>query len=78
MDSSTSGNGEGMMYWIAVLITALPGTAAGARRLHDVGKSGWWQLLYFTVIGIIPLVIWMTTEGPKKNNLYGKLIKLKK
>ena len=78
MDSSTSGNGEGMMYWIAVLITALPGTAAGARRLHDVGKSGWWQLLYFTVIGIIPLVIWMTTEGTKKNNLYGKLIKLKK
>ena len=78
MDSSTGGNGEGMMYWIAVLVTALPGLAAGARRLHDVGKSGWWQLLYFTVIGIIPMVIWMTTEGNKKNNLYGKPIKLKK
>ncbi len=34
-----------------------------ARRLHDVNKSGWWQLLVFTLIGIIPLVIWMATEG---------------
>ena len=78
MDSSSGGNGEGMMYWIATLVTALPSLAAGARRLHDVDKSGWWQLLYITVIGIIPVVIWMATEGTKKNNLYGKPIKLKK
>mgnify|MGYP000539341806 FL=1 len=78
MDSSTGGNGEGMMYWIAVLVTALPGLAAGARRLHDVNKSGWWLLISFTIIGVIPLIIWMATEGTKKNNSHGKPIKLRK
>jgi uncharacterized membrane protein YhaH (DUF805 family) len=78
MDSSIGENGGGMMYGIATLATAIPGLAAGARRLHDVDKSGWWQLLYITLIGIIPLVIWMATVGTKKKNSYGKPIKLKK
>lgn len=34
--------------------TLLPSLAVGARRLHDIGKSGWWQL-----IGLIPLVGWI-------------------
>ena len=72
----TSGNG--MMYWIAILATLFPSIAAGARRLHDVNKSGWWQLLVFTLIGIIPLVIWMATEGTKKKNKHGQPIKIKK
>ena len=66
MDSSIGENGGGMMYGIATLATAIPGLAAGARRLHDVDKSGWWQLLYITLIGIIPLVIWMATVGTKQ------------
>ena len=72
----TSGNG--MMYWIAILATVCPSIAAGARRLHDINKSGWLQLLVFTLIGIIPLVIWMSTEGAKKKNKYGQPIKIKK
>ena len=39
------------VYFIVVLAFILPMLAAGARRLHDIGKSGWWLL-----IGIIPLV----------------------
>ena len=39
----TSGNG--MMYWLFTAATFFPAIAVGARRLHDVGKSGWWQLL---------------------------------
>jgi len=27
--------------------TFLPSIAVTARRLHDVDRSGWWQLLYF-------------------------------
>ena len=71
-------SGSGVMYWIAYAVVFLPSIAVGARRLHDVNKSGWWQLISLTVIGLIPLIIWMATEGTKKNNSYGKPIKLKK
>ncbi|MFN9728450.1 DUF805 domain-containing protein [Acidovorax sp.] len=36
----------------------LPGLAVGARRLHDIGRSGWWQLLYLTGIGVLLLLYW--------------------
>ena len=36
----------GSVFLIAML---LPQLAAGARRLHDIGKSGWWQLF-----GLVP------------------------
>jgi uncharacterized membrane protein YhaH (DUF805 family) len=37
--------------------TFLPSIAVTARRLHDVDRSGWWQLLYFLpVIGWIVLI----------------------
>ena len=36
---------------IAGLALLLPGLAAGSRRLHDSGKSGWFQLL-----GLIPFI----------------------
>jgi uncharacterized membrane protein YhaH (DUF805 family) len=39
---------------IASLALLLPGIGAGVRRLHDIGKSGWWIL-----IGLIPLIGWL-------------------
>ena len=36
----------------------LPSLAVGARRLHDIGKSGWWQLLMITGIGFLVLIYW--------------------
>ena len=71
-------SGNGMMYWIAYAVVFLPSISVGARRLHDVGKSGWWQLISITIIGIIPLIIWMASEGTKKSNSHGKPIKLKR
>jgi uncharacterized membrane protein YhaH (DUF805 family) len=35
-------------------VTLIPSLAIAARRLHDIGKSGWWQL-----IGIIPVIGWI-------------------
>jgi uncharacterized membrane protein YhaH (DUF805 family) len=42
-----------MLQGVASLALLLPGLGVGARRLHDIGKSGWFQLLWF-----IPLIGW--------------------
>ena len=43
---------------IFAIAIALPLLAAGSRRLHDSGKSGWWQLFILAPIaGIILLMI---------------------
>lgn len=36
------------------LATLIPSIAVIARRLHDIDKSGWWQL-----VGFIPLIGWI-------------------
>ena len=47
----------GSVFLIAML---LPLLAAGARRLHDIGKSAWWQLFMLApVAGIVLLgILW--------------------
>ena len=40
------------------LALLLPALAVGARRLHDIGRSGWWQLIMLTVIGLLLLIYW--------------------
>jgi len=52
------------------MVTLLPSLAVGCRRLHDVNKSGWWQLISLTVIGLIPLIIWLVSKPVKKKNNY--------
>ena len=54
------------------LVVFLPGIAVGVRRLHDINRSGWWLLLSFTVIGIIPLFIWAVSKGTEGKNRFGK------
>ena len=56
---------------ITSLILLLPSLAVAVRRLHDVGRSGWWILIAFTVIGIIPLLIWYVTDTKDEDNVYG-------
>ena len=54
----------------------LPSIAVCARRLHDIGKSGWLQLIQLIpIIGVIILIIWCATEGTKKKNEYSNLKK---
>jgi uncharacterized membrane protein YhaH (DUF805 family) len=61
---------------VAFLAIAFPTMAVGARRLHDIDKSGWNQLWAFTIIGMIPLIIWFCTEGTKEANKFGDPIDL--
>jgi uncharacterized membrane protein YhaH (DUF805 family) len=56
--------GIGALQNIFSLATFIPGLALGARRLHDIGKSGWWQLLWFAIIvGWIILIVWHIRPG---------------
>ena len=50
------------LFYLAVL---LPTLAVGARRLHDTGRSGWWQLLYIVPFGVIVLIVFWVME-PKR------------
>ena len=48
------------------LFILIPSLSIGARRLHQIGKSGWWQFLALTGVGIILLIIWWSQEGNVK------------
>lgn len=57
------------IYNLAILI---PTIAVTTRRLHDVGKSGWMQLLYFfIIIGWIWLLILFVRDSDVDTNQYG-------
>ena len=43
----------------------IPSLAVFVRRLHDRGRSGWWMLITFTIIGLIPLLYWSVMPAKK-------------
>jgi uncharacterized membrane protein YhaH (DUF805 family) len=57
---------------LATLVFFLPGLAIAVRRLHDVGRSGWWVLILFTVIGIPVFLYWMVKDSDNGKNAYGE------
>ena len=46
--------GTNFLSYLYFLVVLIPSIAIAVRRLHDVGKSGWWLL-----IGLIPLIGWI-------------------
>ena len=65
--------GLGIFYSLFSLLILIPGLALGARRLHDIGKSGWWQLLWFAIIvGWVILLIWNIRDSDQAPNSHGQ------
>ena len=58
---------------IASLALLLPALAVGTRRLHDIGRTGWWQLLLLTGIGFFVLLYWWVQPTDGASNIYGEL-----
>ncbi|HET7576480.1 MAG TPA: DUF805 domain-containing protein [Sphingomicrobium sp.] len=43
----------GPLTLLLILATIVPSLAAGARRLHDTNRSGWWQLIVWVPYAIV-------------------------
>ena len=54
------------------LAILLPQLGLGVRRLHDIGKSGWyWLIALIPIVGWIIVIIWFAKEGDPNENQYG-------
>ena len=63
--------GNGPLSFILSLVFFFPTIAVAARRLHDSGRSGWWQLLPITIIGIPFFLYWVIRKGDQSENKFG-------
>ena len=64
--------GTGFLSTIYSLGVLIPSIAVGIRRLHDIGKSGWWLLIVLVpVIGWIWIIVLLATDGHPGSNEYG-------
>jgi uncharacterized membrane protein YhaH (DUF805 family) len=58
--------------WAFSLATMLPSLSAGTRRLHDINKSGWLQLLWLIpIFGWIYLIYLLVQPGDAADNQFG-------
>lgn len=63
--------GIGVLGPIFGLVMLIPSISITARRLHDTGRTGWWQLIYFVpLIGLIVMIIFLVQDSDA-NNEYG-------
>jgi uncharacterized membrane protein YhaH (DUF805 family) len=74
---TTVGLGYGLIYGVYALGVLIPTLAVSVRRLHDVGKSGWFILIGFIpIIGAIWLLILVCSDSETGETKYGPNPKL--
>jgi uncharacterized membrane protein YhaH (DUF805 family) len=72
LGTTINGLGYGLFYCLYALAVLLPAIAVGFRRLHDIGKSGWWFLIsLIPIVGAIWLLVLFCTAGTPGTNAYG-------
>ena len=63
----------GVLQMLFALALLVPSIALGIRRLHDIGKSGWWYLLVFIpVIGWFVLLYFYILDSQPGSNQFGE------
>ena len=63
-------------HWSPLLIFlslfhAIPGITITVRRLHDIGRSGWWYWLLCVPFAGLLVVVWMFFASEPGSNNYG-------
>lgn len=57
------------IFSLALLV---PNLAVSIRRLHDIGRSGWYYLISFIpVVGQIIMIVWFCQDSVPGTNMYG-------
>lgn len=63
---------SGTLYGIYGLGVIVPSVAVGVRRIHDIGKSGWWLFIAFIpIVGTILLILDLAKDSQSGDNKYG-------
>lgn len=71
IDKVIFGTSNGLLGIVVSLALFLPLLAVGARRLHDIDRTGWWQLLSLSLIGVVVLIYWYVQPGKAAANAHG-------
>lgn len=54
------------------LVVFVPSLALSVRRLHDIGKSGWWMLItLIPLVGPLIMLFFMVKDSQPGTNEYG-------
>ena len=62
----------GLFSSVYVIAMMLPTFAVLARRLHDIGRSGWWILIgLIPIIGAIVLFVFAVCDSQEGENRFG-------
>ena len=62
----------GILSIIFTLFIFVPSISVTARRLQDRGWSGWWQLLYLTIVGILIIIVLNILPAKENENKWGR------
>ncbi|MDY3801634.1 MAG: DUF805 domain-containing protein [Bacilli bacterium] len=64
-----------IIFFIYSLSIIIGSFALKTRRMHDINKSGWWQLIELVpIVGPIIFFIFLCTDSVNENNKYGKSV----
>ena len=68
----------GILEGITSLVLLVPSLAVGARRLHDINRTGWWQLGWLGWVVVIPGLVatvllwyWAAQPSDQGSNRFG-------
>lgn len=57
---------------LAMLIVMLPNLAVSVRRMHDIGRSGWWVcIVAVPIVGLFLFLFWAIQDSDPETNQYG-------
>lgn len=67
-----SGSEGGPLTTLFYLFTLIPIISVTSRRLQDRGISGWWQLSYVTIIGLLIIPLLCISKATEDQNEWGR------